>query len=360
MKYLFYYHFWCLFFPISYVQEARQPEGIWARLRCRNGNLIDAIERAKLLATRSLASSSVKKYTYYWTQFEAWASRFGFNCLPAAPEHVALYLADTSKKHSSGSVCNAHFYAIRWQHRLHGFNDPCLHQTPQMVLEGCRRDLSCRKAKSTRVPFPREILISLCEKFASNTASLRDLRICSMTVLSFAAFLRIGEILNLRRADIGIHEDYISIRVRRSKTDKYSKGSEVLISAGVTVACPKKILASYFEKAGLDSELTSECFIFRTLIKTSDGAMLISDGSRCLTYNRARDELAYYLECLGLERSVYGWHCLRHGGATAAAEAGVPDRLFKAHGRWQSEVAKDGYVHDSLRSKLSVSKALLL
>ena len=38
--------------------------------------------------------------------------------------------------------------------------------------------------------------------------------------------------------------------------------------------------------------------------------------------------------------------------------AGVPDRLFKRHGRWVSESAKDGYVQDSSSSRLSVSKAL--
>ena len=56
--------------------------------------------------------------------------------------------------------------------------------------------------------------------------------------------------------------------------------------------------------------------------------------------------------------SAIGTHSLRSGGATAAASAGVPDRLFTRHGRWASESAKDGYVQDSLSSRLSVSKAL--
>ena len=56
--------------------------------------------------------------------------------------------------------------------------------------------------------------------------------------------------------------------------------------------------------------------------------------------------------------SSIGTHSLRSGGATAAVNAGVPDRLFKRHGCWASESAKDGYVQDSLSSRLSVSKAL--
>ena len=44
------------------------------------------------------------------------------------------------------------------------------------------------------------------------------------------------------------------------------------------------------------------------------------------------------------DTSAIGRHSLRSGGATAAANAGVPNRLFKRHGHWASELAKDGYV----------------
>ena len=56
--------------------------------------------------------------------------------------------------------------------------------------------------------------------------------------------------------------------------------------------------------------------------------------------------------------SAIGTHSLRSGVATAVANAGIPDRLFKRHGRWSSDLAKDGYVKDSLFSRFSVSKAL--
>ena len=51
-------------------------------------------------------------------------------------------------------------------------------------------------------------------------------------------------------------------------------------------------------------------------------------------------------------------HSLRAGGATSAANAGIPDRLFKRHGRWASENAKDGYVKDDFNSRLLVSRSL--
>ena len=69
-----------------------------------------------------------------------------------------------------------------------------------------------------------------------------------------------------------------------------------------------------------------------------------------------RELLLEKLEKIGLNPKQYGLHSLRAGGATAAANAGVPDRLFKRHGCWRSENAKDGYVKDSLTNRLSVTK----
>ena len=64
------------------------------------------------------------------------------------------------------------------------------------------------------------------------------------------------------------------------------------------------------------------------------------------------------LSKIGLNPKLFGLHSLRSGGATSAANAGVPDRLFKRHGRWRSENAKDYCIKDDLKALLSVSLAL--
>ena len=53
-----------------------------------------------------------------------------------------------------------------------------------------------------------------------------------------------------------------------------------------------------------------------------------------------------------------GLHSLRSGGATAVANTDVSDRNWKRHGRWKSDSSKDGYVVDSLGSRLEVSQKL--
>ena len=63
-------------------------------------------------------------------------------------------------------------------------------------------------------------------------------------------------------------------------------------------------------------------------------------------------------EAVGLSKLDYGLHSLRAGGASAAANAQISDRLFKRHGRWKSDKAKDGYIKDNILALLSVSLSL--
>ena len=63
---------------------------------------------------------------------------------------------------------------------------------------------------------------------------------------------------------------------------------------------------------------------------------------------------------LGYNPEEYGLQSLLAGGATAAANAGVPDRNIKRHEKWKFESAKDGYVEDLLESMLRVCKQLSL
>ena len=48
-------------------------------------------------------------------------------------------------------------------------------------------------------------------------------------------------------------------------------------------------------------------------------------------------------------------HRFRSGGATAAAQNDMPNRLFRIHGRWKSDKAKNGYAFENLQKCLSLS-----
>ena len=57
----------------------------------------------------------------------------------------------------------------------------------------------------------------------------------------------------------------------------------------------------------------------------------------------------------GLDVANFGMHRFRSGGATAAAQNDMPNRLFRIHGRWKSDKAKNGYAFENLQKRLSVS-----
>ena len=118
--------------------------------------------------------------------------------------------------------------------------------------------------------------------------------------------------------------------------------------------CPVSILQNYMAFAGILSE--DPRFIFCPIVKSKHGEKLRESGS--LSYTRPRECFKEKLESLGFPAGSYGLHSLRAGGATAAANGGIPDRLFKRHGCWKSDSAKDGYVEDSLESRLSVFSSL--
>ena len=77
-----------------------------------------------------------------------------------------------------------------------------------------------------------------------------------------------------------------------------------------------------------------------------------------LSYSRMRELFIEAFSPFVVNITSYGLHSLRPGGATSAAKYGVPDRLFKRHGRWRSDKSKDGYVKDDLVQRMLVSQNL--
>ena len=102
--------------------------------------------------------------------------------------------------------------------------------------------------------------------------------------------------------------------------------------------------------------LDDQRYLFRPIQRTKNGEGLRQSGK--ISYTCLRELLKKKVTDLGLPPTKFGLHSLRAGGATAAANARVPDRLFKRHGRWKSENAKDGYVKDHVQSRLEVSRSL--
>jgi len=77
-----------------------------------------------------------------------------------------------------------------------------------------------------------------------------------------------------------------------------------------------------------------------------------------MSYSRARELFREAIVRVGEDASQFGLHSLRSGGATAAAAAGVQERLIQRQGGWRSECAMKVYFQESLPNLLAVSRSV--
>ena len=141
-------------------------------------------------------------------------------------------------------------------------------------------------------------------------------------------------------------------RVRQISIEK-----EVYLTKLDTVLCPIELVSQYLQKKKKEHQRYCQKYIFRGIITTKSHSKLRSCDKH-ISYTCIRQNVIEGLKNTGAETKLFGLHSLRVGGATAAANLGVNDRLFKKHGRWKSEKVKDGYIHESIEAKLIVTKNL--
>ena len=103
----------------------------------------------------------------------------------------------------------------------------------------------------------------------------------------------------------------------------------MVITRTGTSLCPVAMLEHYLTMACVSLD-ESDNFIFRGIIHTKKGSRLRDKGTCSLSYTTVWETVLEKLEAIGLEKSQYGLHSLGAGGASAAANAGVPDQDVQA------------------------------
>ncbi|MEW8548362.1 MAG: hypothetical protein AB2693_33070 [Candidatus Thiodiazotropha sp.] len=298
-------------------------------------------------------------YESAYKAFNNWCKVTKQMHMPASTETIALYLVSLVQAGASKAKLIKAFYSINWFHRLAGVrHNPCENSAwLKLCLDGCCR-LVARPVKK-KEPISIETLKSFINKFAGVNCSLSDLRISTLVLLSFAGFLRFREVTKLRRSDINFCSSYCTIFISESKTDVYRLGNRLAIARTGSSFCPVNLLERYLAAANI-TDSNSDEYIFRAIMYevSSKSQKLRPDRYKALSYSTVRSIFLHKLSELGLNPNDYGLHSMRSGGATISANNGTIDRLWKRHGRWTSETAKDGYVADDLHQRLSVTLGL--
>ena len=152
-------------------------------------------------------------------------------------------------------------------------------------------------------------------------------------------FLSYSHVSNLTMSDIVIHDSYIAIFIEKKKTGIYRNGNWLYLGKLKSKLCPITLLKRYMKLEKIDKH--SNDYIFRRLCKRGKSFRLREKDVH-ISYTTVRENVLDALNKIGLSSKKFGLHSLRAGGATAAANLGVSDRLFQKHGRWKSGRVKNG------------------
>jgi site-specific recombinase XerD len=295
------------------------------------GGLTLLVEQARDYADRATAPSTRRAYRTDWADFAAWCDRQRLPALPAAPETVALYLADLAQGGKSASTLRRRLAAIAAAHRLAGHDSPTRHATVRTVWSGIRR--AHGTAQVGKTPALTADLRAMVHALPDTVSGARDR---ALLLLGFAGAFRRSELVALDVADLQAVPEGFVVTIRTSKTDQEGAGRKIGIPHGRHAAtCPVAAVQSWRELAGI-----AEGAVFRGVDRHGNvGDTRLSDRAVALVVKRAA-------AAAGLDPAQYAGHSLRAGLATSAAQAGVSERAIADQTGHRSLVILRRYIRE--------------
>ena len=240
-----------------------------------------------------------------------------------------------------GTIHN-YLYGIRSWYITKGLPDPLKNDNGQplyrlaRVLRGIKKCHQVKRGK--RLPLTIPIMRALVQLLSMGCfGQTEDRMLLAVINLAFFGFLRCGE-FTVQRCDQfdparhltvndvtfypnHIRPDYMTLRLKYSKTDPFGKGHIVTLYRTNRPTCPVTSMQVYLNSRGQSLE--------EPLFLTRDSVPLTRKYFLSLLHEA--------LEKIGVSPSFYSGHSFRMGAATTAAASGLQDWLIKALGRWTSD-----------------------
>ena len=119
---------------------------------------------------------------------------------------------------------------------------------------------------------------------------------------------------NLQFAD-----SHLAISLVQRKNDQFREGSWVFMACSDSSPCPVAVVEKFLKVGSHDRKSR----LFRRILHTRKRMELRKEP---MSYSRASELVKQERLREGLEPSLYGIHCLRVGGASAAAACGMAQR----------------------------------
>jgi integrase len=306
------------------------------------GNLSAVAERAAGLVEGARAVNTRRAYQSDWAHFEGWCLAQGLLPLPAIPNTVGLYLAAHADQLAVATLTRR-LSSIAIAHRLAGHSLDTKHLAIRDVMRGLKREKGTaqRHAEALTVPLIRRVLDTCGSR-------LIDLRDRALLLVGFAAALRRSELVALTMDDVAVVPEGLRITIRRSKGDQEGEGQVIAVGRTGTATCPVAALQAWVSAAGIETGR-----VFRAINRHGHLGLKLSTNA-----------VAEIVKCraalVGLDAQVFAGHSMRAGFATAAAMAGVEERIIMRQTRHRSAATVRRYIRDGelLRRNLSAELGL--
>lgn len=222
--------------PLILVRNESSPVSVPA-LAC----VEEFRQRAKSVNTR-------RAYRSDWEHFAHWCQTRGRTLLPAEPDTVAWYLADSAACLKVATL-QRRLAAISKTHQAAGWPSPASrsHAVVRETWQGIRRVQGV--AQNQKAPLLPADLRRIAGFVPTSLAGTRDR---ALLLVGFAGALRRSELVGLDVEDLQFREEGLSVTVRRSKTDQEGQGRQVGVPYGSDPAtCPFRAVRAWVRDSGI-------------------------------------------------------------------------------------------------------------
>jgi integrase len=273
-----------------------------------------ALAQARAYAAHSYSANTHAAYASDWKLFSAWCATQQRRPLPATPETILCYVVSLAQTLSMATI-DRRLRGIAFHHRQARAANPTDDPEVVVTLRGLRRTKGV--APQPKTPLSVEQLRRIV---AALPHDLRGAQSRAVLLLGFAGAFRRSELVALQLDDLAWVSQGLIVTIQRSKTDQEGEGFTKGIPYGShPETCPVVAIGHWLKLSGL-----ARGPVFRAL--TSQGRIQYRPMP---AYTVARI-LQRGAEAIGLDPREYGGHSLRAGLVTAAAKAGVSERVLMA------------------------------
>ena len=260
--------------------------------------------------TRSTYEAGIRRYQ------EVCRDVLRMEAMPIDVSKMQIFLVYMKRQNRAYNTLCGYVRSFSYYFRSNGMDVLTQDIGFKIFMNGLRREMTADKGSCPYAKAPFEIawFDRICKVLPMD--DIQNRMMMFWMCLCFHGFLRISELMQLRKKDIRVDEARacMELFIRKSKTDQFGVGERTYI----------------FKSQGASSPWS-----YRDVLECwGDDDLIVGNISE----NRLRAWLARILEDIGVhDVGSYSFHSFRRGGAHLASLNGISDSTIKAHGRWRSE-----------------------